>query len=107
MSLEIRANGSKWAGQSPDPVETLLALLKSEPLDPRFEDYGDFVMRDETWPNVHVWGNFFNVSHCFDIKGTPAECAAIVAAIRENQRRADYRAIRLQREAEAAARGAR
>ena len=95
--MDIRANGSKLAGQSPDSVEVLIALLSVEPLDPRFETCGNFVSNAEPlapWPNVHIFGNFWAISHCFDIIGTPEECKALVAAISENQKSDAYKAAR-------------
>lgn len=83
--MEIISNGSHWAGEDPDSVEQLLAVLAKEPLDPTFERYGNFCFED------HVWGNFHAVSHVFNIYGTPDELAPLVKAIRANQATKAYR----------------
>jgi hypothetical protein len=69
----ITSNGSKWAGDPPDPIEKLYDRLKTETLDPRFERYGDFCY----WPTpeelpgppimLRFWGNFYTYSHAFQI----------------------------------------
>lgn len=107
----IESNGSKWAGEAPDPIERLLARLEAETLDPMFEEYGNFVSparkahheRSERtgWkdvytdagpiypehPNaVHFWGNFQTYSHVFSIyTDDPALIERLTAAIRANQ----------------------
>ncbi len=69
MSTTINSNGSKWAGQAPDTLEQLYAVLQSNPLNPRFEEYGDFCLRDpnDTRCMLRFWGNFYNLSHVFSI----------------------------------------
>jgi hypothetical protein len=89
----IYSNGSKWAGQEPDSIAELIAVLEREPLDPMFEAYGDFVFDgDPAIPAglVRVWGNFLNVSHVFCIEGTPESLEPLITAIRANQTRPDY-----------------
>lgn len=111
----ITANGSKWAGDEPDEVEILLERLASEPLDPRFEEYGNFITKDpqgcvsigrgqyaNTGPlypehpgTYSFGGNFLNVSAVFDIDtNDPVLIAKLTKAIRANQKRADYKAAR-------------
>lgn len=87
--MEIRSNGSKWAGESPDSVETLLGILKREPLDSTFEKFGNFFYRlpDNRY---HAFGNFRNRSHGFDIIGEREEMEPLRVAIRQNQKRKDY-----------------
>jgi hypothetical protein len=90
VSLTVLSNGSKFAGQGPDSVETLLSLLGREPLDPKFANYGNFVLQDGAeW---QVWGNFLNLSHIFDIRGSHAELRLLIEAIRANQQTPAYRA---------------
>ena len=76
MLTVIEANGSKWAGEEPDPVEKLFEMLEREVLDPTFEKYGNFVDLDPIGLNgkplypsgtTHFWGNFYTYSHVFDI----------------------------------------
>lgn len=78
--LEIISNGSKWVGQSPDTIDTLLEVLSKHTLDPRFERYGDFVRADT--PDIYIrdghsqvipgavrfFGNFIDISHVFNIR---------------------------------------
>lgn len=74
---EIISNGSKWAGESPDTIEDLIEVLKSETLDPIFEEYGNFVNRTPHWIHkeaqekykgcTQIFGNFFATSHVFNI----------------------------------------
>jgi hypothetical protein len=73
--LEILSNGSKWFGELPDTLETLLDALSKYPLDPVFEDYGDFVNLNPEWLSPEVTekykgcaliaGNFMEISHVF------------------------------------------
>ena len=94
--MEILSNGSKWAGQEPDTLEQLLEVLKTEPLDPTFEQYGNFYER----PSVRYddqyacHGNFDNLSHVFDIRGTKEELEPLRKAIRRNQRTPAYKMAR-------------
>jgi hypothetical protein len=54
MTLTIRSNGSKWYGEDPDPIEVLFDTLGKHPLDPSFEDYGNFVFQEKgRW---RAWG---------------------------------------------------
>lgn len=121
----ISSNGSKWAGESPDSLQDLFERLATHPLDPSFEDYGDFVMParsavhvrgydedgtfvdryDDTGPlhseapeAVRFWGNFFTVSAVFEIDtDEPELIARLTAAIRANQERPDYKAAKRER----------
>ncbi len=95
MTTTIISNGSKWAvdtrynGDTSDPIDDLLEVLASTPLDRRFEKLGNFIepFKDLT----RFWGNFFIVSHVFDIDtNEPEVIEKLTAAIRENQQRADY-----------------
>lgn len=94
--IRIVSNGSKWHGQAPDSIATLIEVLKTETLDPTFENYGNFI----TYPTiehdnlVRLFGNFQTVSHVFQIYGTEAELRGVIEAIRANQARDDYKAAR-------------
>jgi len=101
MKTIINSNGSRWAGAEPLPISELLAMLAVEPLDPRFERYGDFVTADPESAktgkplyergSVMFWGNFLHVSHVFDIVTTDVgEIAALTSAIRANQKSQAY-----------------
>lgn len=99
-STTIISNGSKWAGEEPDSIETLLGVLASETLDPTFEEYGNFA-QNEGKGVVRFFGNFFTVSHAFSITSDDeAVCNALVAAIKANQATAAYQNARTERAAE-------
>ncbi len=86
----ITSNGSKWAGESPDTVDELCAVLQSHTLDRIFEGYGNFVIADAGEP-LRFWGNFFDVSHVFSIDtDEPAVIERLTALIRANQQTAAY-----------------
>lgn len=79
----IQSCGSKWAGQEPDDVEDLLYILKTQPLHPRFERYGDFWTDNPRAgigklglipgtplyrvPVTRFYGNFWEYSYVFNI----------------------------------------
>jgi hypothetical protein len=75
--LEILANGSKWHGQQPDTIDQLIKVLNNHVLDPRFEDYGDFIDSNPEWVKQEYqekyegctmfFGNFLEVSHVFRV----------------------------------------
>ena len=103
--------------EEPETVESLIALLAREPLDPRFERHGNFiapalygimervdgvtVYRDgpPIYPDapdaVRIWGNFFNLSHVFCVDtDEPEIIKALTTAIRANQTSAAYLAAK-------------
>lgn len=90
---EIVSNGSKWAGEAPDTVDQLLAVMAEHPLDRRFERYGNFAQQYTLEP--HIWqffGNFLTISHVFDIRtDEPEAIAKLKAAIDTNRKRSDYK----------------
>ena len=59
----------------PDTIENIMDDLEHYTLDPRFEEYGNFVNRNPQWINeeikekyngcVVVFGNFYTLSHAF------------------------------------------
>jgi len=94
MTTTVESNGSKWAGQAPDPIEVLYDRLHNYPLDPSFEKYGNFIM-PQGMGEWHFWGNFLTVSAVFSIKTTERDVIdTLIALIYDNQRRQDYRAAR-------------
>lgn len=91
----VVSNGSRWADEAPTTVDALLAVLATEPLDPSFERYGNFVLTFNTKGAAHFWGNFANRSHVFDIHTTDRALAATLRrAIRQNQQTPAYLALR-------------
>lgn len=99
MTTTIHSNGSKWAGQEPDSIATLLEVLASTPLDPTFEKYGDFAYNAETHDGtVRFFGNFYLVSHVFRIDSNdPEVCDALFAAIRANKATDEYKQAKRER----------
>lgn len=94
--IQIWNNGSKFLGEPPDSVETLIDLLSREPLRPIFELYGDFVMSEPTPGHIQCWGNFEKRSHGFDIRGARLTLQPLINAIRTNQASEAYQAIKAQ-----------
>lgn len=92
MTTDILSNGSKWAGQAPDDLATLLDVLGRHPLEGYF---APFVRLDPASPDrVRFFGNFATVSHVFRIvTDDPEVIASLAAAIVLNVLRPDYRRI--------------
>lgn len=111
MTTIISNNGSHWAGEEPDSIEQLLDVLGYEPLDPSFEDYGNFISTElrraiyigngeyvekeliypESPSMVRFWGNFYALSHCFQIDtDEPEMIERLTNAIRANQTTSAY-----------------
>ena len=86
--MQIISNGSKWSGEAPDPIETLLEVLATEILDPTFELHSGFIHKEGSM--TRAFGNFRHVSHVFNVVGTTAEMAPIVAAIDKAMQNPDY-----------------
>ena len=106
----IRSNGSKWAGEEPDTIETLCDRLQTHPLDKCFEDYGNFIVwtpriavqngegewigGEPLYPGegmVSFFGNFATYSHVFSIDTNDLEIIErLTRLIRANQQRPDY-----------------
>jgi hypothetical protein len=90
MGTRIVSNGSKWAGEAPDTIETLIEVLKAHMLDPGFSEYANFI-RTTGKGEVHFFGDFRRLSHVFNIHtDEPKVIARLTRAIRENMRREDY-----------------
>lgn len=94
----INYNGSRWTGQDPDTLEGLIAVLAREPLDPTFEEYGNFAMPlddpqryEAPAGSLRFWGNFHALSHAFSIDtDDPAVIDRLITAITANQATAAY-----------------
>ena len=85
--MKITSNGSKWAGQQPDTVEALLDVLKSHKLSEHFAriENDAYFMRKLNLPTeFRVSGNFEDISHVFDIRGTLEEMRPLMKAFKEN-----------------------
>ena len=111
MTTTIRSNGSKWAGEAPDTIETLLDVLEGRAhrfapnaerrfaLDPTFEEYGNFVYTDcglDGCTLTHFFGNFHELSHVFNIDTDDAALIErLTVAIRANQAWPEYAAAKV------------
>jgi hypothetical protein len=102
MALSVRNIGSHMAGEKSNTLPDLMKMLQQHPLNPLFEDYGNFVYKLEPEEikrlgfQYHIHGNFYQYSYVFDIKAdTKADTLKLCCTIRENQRRADYKAARV------------
>ena len=98
MTTDIRSNGSRWAGEEPDTIESLLKTLAQEPLDRKFEAFGNFVTFEAELLDgsrmtgmTSFFGNFYTVSHVFNIDtDDEAIIKPLTKAIKANQLRPDY-----------------
>ena len=88
--LQIISNGSKWIDEAPDELETLIDVLKTEPLDPSFEEYGNFCYYNSKTNDFTVLGNFAHRSHVFNLRGTLKDLQPILKLIKANKRTPEY-----------------
>ena len=89
-STQIISNGSKWAGQAPDPIELLLERLSQYPLDPVFlcnrGEGTPYQNATEGSDLVTFAGNFTTFSGVFRIvTNDPALVAELTARIEANE----------------------
>ncbi|WP_349408837.1 hypothetical protein [Pseudalkalibacillus sp. SCS-8] len=103
--LYIDANGSQWGGEEPENLPALLKRLKTEPLDPIYEEMGNFIVpyQPSKWTSenkrfqgcTHFFGHFATSSHVFSIiTDEQVVIESLTAAIRMNQCRSDYEQIK-------------
>lgn len=91
--LEITSNGSKWNEQDADSIDRLVAVLAMEPLDPRFLNYGRFIL-PLGGGKVRFFGNFFALSHVFNITtDDPALIGRLTIAICDNMATREFEAL--------------
>jgi len=90
----IHSNGSKWYGELSDTIEKLLEVLAEEPLDRKFEAYGDFCYSlEDLSGGVRFFGNFFELSHVFRIDTNDLDLIKkLAAAIDTNKQMPGYAA---------------
>jgi len=97
----IHSNGSKWAGEEPNSLETLFENLERYTLDSVFEDYGNFAHM--VAGRAYFFGNFADLSGVFRLDtNDPALIKRLTKAIRANQatpRYAEEKRARLARHA--------
>lgn len=89
--LLIQSNGSKWVGEAQDTIDVLLDRLKSETLDPTFEDYGNFFYRLPGGEEFHAFGSFLgSASHFFSLFGGLDEMLPLAQALKQARRKRSY-----------------
>ena len=95
MTTIVHSNGSKWAGQEPDSVETLLSVLNKHTLDRRFGSFWTRSKIGDRWAKpgmVRFFGNFIDLSHVFSIDtDEPELIERITKAICRNRQKPEYR----------------
>lgn len=81
--IEIRHNGSKWAGQSPDPIESLIERLQQHNLDSRWTRV------TRVGNNRRYEGNFVDIaaSFCIVVKVGSQADEKITSLWRANRRK--------------------
>ncbi len=63
----IVSNGSKFAGEEPDSIDTLKGVLKNHRLEwSRFNN--KFIHKTKNKDEWQILGNFINISHVFNIE---------------------------------------
>lgn len=101
-----------WDKRSPLDLEKLEYLLKTEPLDPVFEMYGDFVIHQPmqyfnpprlAYPDnpqmVHFFGNFYNYSHVFNFATDCLDAIGrLTKLIAENKAKPEYQLAKQERQ---------
>lgn len=103
--LKIISNGSKWYGQKPNTIEKLIEVLKNHPLDPVYEQYGNFInnnpkcLKKEAAEKYQgctkINGNFAKYSHAFDIiTDEPEIINQLAEAIKQNINSEAYSKLR-------------
>jgi hypothetical protein len=86
---EIRTNGSKMLGETPDSIETLLHVLARHPLNRTFERVFIQDLGNCGW---RFHGNFLTVSYVFDIRtDDPETVKRLTEAILANRRMPGFR----------------
>ncbi len=102
--IEIKQNGSKFAGEAPDPIEGFKARLQSATLDPWWAPFAT----NEPDGAIRFSGNFWDYSHGFDIStDEPELCEELARLILANVATEAYAAAKIARAEMAAERKAR
>lgn len=87
ITTEILSNGSKWAGEAPDPIEVLFDRLEKNTLLRRFSPF----IHDQGLGRFSFRGNFIDVSHNFNIQtNDPAVIDQMTRAIRKNEETPEF-----------------
>ena len=99
-----------WS-REPDTIDRILRYLENYPLDPTFENYGNFIDSNPEWLNQETarkyagctcfWGNFYSISGVFNVITNDAGIIRrLTAAIRRNQGSAAYASAKAEMRAE-------
>jgi len=95
--LRVRDIGSHMLGEKSYNLSELFAMLTKYPLNPLFEDYGNFCYKlcpedaKQLGCLYHFFGNFYEHSFGFDIcADTKADTVKLERAIRRNQKTPEY-----------------
>lgn len=83
--MKILSNGSKWAGEAPDSVEKLIDVLGHHKLESIWKRNGQYFNKIGD-NEFQAFGNFANLSHVFNIRGSLEELRPLVKAIKQNRR---------------------
>jgi len=113
MNTLIESNGSKWAGESPNPIEKLYANLQKYTLNPIYEDMLidklsdiDEGLNDNGWLNgkrpekyqgftYDFSGNFYRLSANFKVVTCdPVVISTLIDLIKRNTATNDYKEIK-------------
>ena len=97
----IISNGSRGPGEEVGSIAELCDVLKSTPLDPCYENTGDFVNRNPKFIHkeaaekykgcAQIFGNFLAVSHPVNIITDDSELIdRLEVLVRENQASKEY-----------------
>lgn len=99
--LRVQNIGSHMLGDPSNTVAELLEMLAKYPLNPMFEDYGNFCYKlspddaKRCGCHYHICGNFYQYSYVFNIDAdTKADTVKLERVIRRNQKTPEYRAAR-------------
>ena len=110
MSATTTTSNLGWRGQQPDSIDSFFEMLECKPLEPFFEECGNFIFdlgKVETWPDGKVprkyqgreltgfTGRFAGGDFLFNIETNDSTLIdRLTVAIRANQKRGDYQALR-------------
>ncbi|MGC4377325.1 hypothetical protein WD019_10355 [Fictibacillus sp. Mic-4] len=102
--LEIKSNGADW-NDPPNPLTVLYKKLEQKPLDPIYESIGNFIINvnpvtvtqnDRRYSGCKQFiGHFATIPFVFNIiTDEKVVIERLTKAIRMNQERADYAALK-------------
>lgn len=89
MATTINSNGSKWAGEPPDPIDALFERLRVNTLSRVHSPFIYGAQRDADY--VMFAGNFLDISAVFSIETDDQDLIERLSrAIRSNMQRPEY-----------------